>query len=36
VRLEWIGAEEDLRLQVQINRLWDQYSVRISDAEAEH
>ena len=36
VRLEWIGAEEDLRLQVQINRLWDQYSVRINDAEAEH
>ena len=36
VRLEWIGAEEDLRLQVQINRLWDQYSVRISDAEAEY
>ncbi len=35
VRLEWIAAEEDLRLQAQINRLWEQYSIRISNAEAE-
>jgi hypothetical protein len=36
VRLEWIAAEEDFRLQTQIDRLWEQYSVRISNAEAEH
>jgi len=36
VRLEWIAAEEDLRLQTQIDRLWEQYSVRIGNAEAEH
>ena len=36
VRLEWIAAEEDLRLQAEINRLWEQYSIRITNAEAAH
>jgi len=29
VRLDWITQEEDLRLQLQIDKLWDNYSIRI-------
>ncbi len=37
VRLEWINAEEEARLQVEVSRLFDKYSIVITDsAESEH
>lgn len=35
VRLEWIAAEEETRLQAEVNRLWERYTIVISDDEAE-
>ena len=31
VRLDWIGAEEELRLQQEIDKLWERYSIVIID-----
>lgn len=35
VRLEWIAAEEETRLQAEVNRLWERYTIVIADDEAE-
>lgn len=35
VRLEWIAAEEEARLQQEVDRLWDQYTIVINNSEAE-
>lgn len=34
VRLEWITEEEEIRLQLEVNKLWEQYSIIIVDDEA--
>ncbi|MCG8412823.1 MAG: peptidyl-prolyl cis-trans isomerase [Pseudomonadales bacterium] len=37
VRLEWINSEEEARLQVEISRLFDKYSIVITEAaDSEH
>ena len=36
VRLEWIAMEEDQRLQREIERLWEQYSIRILNDNSVH
>lgn len=36
VRLDWIAEEEDLRLQEEVDELWDQYTIIVSDGEEEH
>ena len=36
VRLEWIAAEEEIRLQNAVDRLWEQYTVRINNGEPTH
>jgi len=36
VRLEWIAMEEDRRLQAEIERLWEQYTVRILNDDSAH
>ena len=35
VRLEWIAAEEEARLQQEVDKLWDRYTIVINDPEAE-
>ena len=35
VRLEWIASEEEARLQAEVDRLWDRYTIVITDDEAE-
>lgn len=35
VRLEWVTEEEEARLQVEIQKLWDQYTIRIVDGDDE-
>ncbi|HAJ75385.1 MAG TPA: hypothetical protein DCM64_02915 [Gammaproteobacteria bacterium] len=35
VRLDWIAEEEEARLQVQVDNLWDEYTIIITDAEQE-
>lgn len=35
LRLEWIAEEEDSRLQVEIDKLWDEYTVVIRSDEPE-
>lgn len=35
VRLEWIAAEEETRLQDEVDKLWQKYSIVISSDEAE-
>lgn len=35
VRLEWIAAEEEARLQQEIDRLWDQYTIVINGDESD-
>ncbi|GJM12291.1 MAG: hypothetical protein DHS20C12_06940 [Pseudohongiella sp.] len=35
VRLEWIAAEEETRLQQEVDRLWQQYTVVIRGGETE-
>ena len=36
VRLEWIAMEEDQRLQTEIERLWEQYTIRILNDNSVH
>ena len=36
VRLEWIAMEEDQRLQTEIDRLWEQYTIRILNDNSVH
>lgn len=36
VRLEWIAVEEDQRLQAEIERLWEQYTIRILNDNSAH
>ena len=36
VRLEWIAMEEDQRLQAEVERLWEQYTVRILNGDSAH
>ena len=36
VRLEWIAMEEDQRLQREIERLWEQYTIRILNDNSVH
>lgn len=36
VRLDWIGMEEDQRLQTEIERLWEQYTIRIFNDNPVH
>ena len=36
VRLEWIAIEEDQRLQTEIERLWEQYTIRILNDNSVH
>ncbi|NKB32208.1 MAG: hypothetical protein GKR91_03840 [Pseudomonadales bacterium] len=36
VRLDWIADEEEIRLQAEVDKLWDQYTIIVSDAEEEH
>jgi hypothetical protein len=33
--LDWIAQEEEVRLQEEINKLWDQYTIIIDNANAE-
>ncbi|MBL4581039.1 MAG: peptidyl-prolyl cis-trans isomerase [Gammaproteobacteria bacterium] len=35
VRLEWIAAEEETRLQLEVDKLWDQYTIVISNNESD-
>ena len=35
VRLDWIAQEEEVRLQEDINKLWDQYTIIVDNANAE-
>lgn len=35
VRLDWISEEEDVRLQEEVDKLWEQYTIIITDAEQE-
>lgn len=35
VRLEWIAAEEEIRLQQEIDKLWDEYTIVINSEEPE-
>lgn len=35
VRLEWVTEEEEARLQVEIEKLWDQYTIRIIEGSNE-
>lgn len=35
VRLDWIAEEEEALLQEEVNRLWEQYSIIITDDSAE-
>ena len=36
VRLDWITDKEEERLQEQVDRLWDNYTIIINDAAEEH
>ena len=36
VRLEWIDQEEESRLQQEVDRLWEKYSLKILGDRAEH
>lgn len=36
VRLDWIAIEEEQRLQQEVDRLWDSYSITINENSAEH
>ena len=36
VRLDWIAEEEEVLLQQEVDKLWDQYTVILSDGEEEH
>jgi len=35
VRLEWIAAEEEIRLQQEVDKLWDEYTIVINSDETE-
>ena len=35
VRLDWITQEEEVRLQEEINKLWDQYTIIVDNANAK-
>lgn len=35
VRLEWIAAEEETRLQLEVDKLWDDYTIVIRNSEPE-
>ena len=35
VRLQWIAAEEESRLQLEIDKLWNEYSIVITNTETE-
>jgi hypothetical protein len=35
VRLEWITAEEETRLQQEVDKLWDEYTIVISNVEPD-
>lgn len=35
VRLDWITQEEEIRLQEKINKLWDQYTIIVDNANAK-
>ncbi len=35
VRLDWIAAEEESRLQQEIDKLWDNYTIVITNSESE-
>lgn len=35
VRLEWIAAEEEIRLQQEIDKLWNEYTIVINSEESE-
>ena len=36
VRLDWIAEEEEALLQEEVNKLWDYYTIIVSDGEEEH
>lgn len=36
VRLDWIAEEEEALLQEEVNKLWDNYTIIVSDGEEEH
>ena len=36
VRLEWIDQEEESRLQQEVDRLWEKYSLKILGDRTEH
>ncbi|MDP6415578.1 MAG: peptidylprolyl isomerase [Gammaproteobacteria bacterium] len=35
VRLDWIAEEEEVRLQEQVDNLWDEYTIIVTEAEQE-
>jgi peptidyl-prolyl cis-trans isomerase C len=35
VRLEWIAAEEETRLQQEVDKLWNEYTIVISNSESD-
>ena len=36
-RLDWITQEEEIRLQQEVNKLWDRYEIIINDdGSAQH
>ena len=36
VRLDWIAEEEEALLQAEVDELWDQYTIIVTDGEEEH
>jgi len=35
VRLEWIAAEEEARLQQEVDKLWNEYTIVIRNSESD-
>jgi hypothetical protein len=35
VRLEWIAAEEETRLQQEVDKLWNEYTIVIRNSESD-
>ena len=35
VRLDWIAQEEEIRLQEEVNKLWNRYKIVVNNAKPE-
>ena len=36
VRLDWIAEEEEGLLQAEVDEIWRQYTINVTDGEEEH